>query len=127
VTYNLALTILEQEVEHEEDLQSLKEDLELMVERGSRQARDEASRGGRGARRCVCRWSGEPGLAVRIAKRSRSAVPEGAELVNGDAASPEFCLEAARGAAVTPGEERIGPSLTRRRGARTATGLRRLP
>jgi len=36
VTYNLALTILEQEVEHEEDLQSLKEDLDLMVSRGSR-------------------------------------------------------------------------------------------
>jgi bacterioferritin len=36
VTYNLALTILEQEVEHEEDLQSLKEDLVLMTERGSR-------------------------------------------------------------------------------------------
>jgi bacterioferritin len=36
VTYNLALTILEQEVEHEEDLQSLQEDLELMVARGSR-------------------------------------------------------------------------------------------
>jgi bacterioferritin len=36
LTYNLALTILEQEVEHEEDLQSLKEDLELMVVRGSR-------------------------------------------------------------------------------------------
>jgi bacterioferritin len=36
VTYNLALTILEQEVEHEEDLQSLKEDLDLMVARGSR-------------------------------------------------------------------------------------------
>ncbi len=36
VTYNLALTILEQEVEHEEDLQSLREDLELMVERGNR-------------------------------------------------------------------------------------------
>ncbi len=35
VTYNMALTILEQEVEHEEDLQSLKEDLELMVTRGS--------------------------------------------------------------------------------------------
>jgi bacterioferritin len=34
VTYNLALTILEQEVEHEEDLQSLQEDLELMVSRG---------------------------------------------------------------------------------------------
>ena len=33
VTYNLALTILEQEVEHEEDLQSLKEDLELMIRR----------------------------------------------------------------------------------------------
>ena len=36
VTYNLALTILEQEVEHEEDLQSLAEDLELMVARGSK-------------------------------------------------------------------------------------------
>jgi bacterioferritin len=36
VTYNLALTILEQEVEHEEDLQSLREDLELMVTRGAK-------------------------------------------------------------------------------------------
>jgi bacterioferritin len=36
VTYNMALTILEQEVEHEEDLQSLKEDLELMMQRGSK-------------------------------------------------------------------------------------------
>jgi bacterioferritin len=36
VTYNMALTILGQEVEHEEDLQSLKEDLELMVTRGSK-------------------------------------------------------------------------------------------
>lgn len=36
VTYNLALTILSQEVEHEEDLQSLKEDLDLMVARGRR-------------------------------------------------------------------------------------------
>lgn len=36
VTYNMALTILEQEVEHEEDLQSLKEDLELMVKRGDK-------------------------------------------------------------------------------------------
>ncbi len=36
VTYNLALTILQQEVEHEEDLQSLKEDLDLMVARGSK-------------------------------------------------------------------------------------------
>lgn len=34
VTYNLALTILEQEVEHEEDLQSLKEDLDLFAQRG---------------------------------------------------------------------------------------------
>jgi len=33
ITYNLALTILEQEVEHEEDLQSLREDLELMTRR----------------------------------------------------------------------------------------------
>ena len=33
VTYNMALTILEQEVEHEEDLQSLQEDLELMAQR----------------------------------------------------------------------------------------------
>ncbi len=36
VTYNMALTILEQEVEHEEDLQSLREDLNLMVQRGSK-------------------------------------------------------------------------------------------
>lgn len=34
VTYNILLQILEQEVEHEEDLQSLKEDLELMLSRG---------------------------------------------------------------------------------------------
>jgi len=32
--YNLELTILEQEVEHEEDSQSLQEDLDLMVGRG---------------------------------------------------------------------------------------------
>lgn len=31
VTYNLALTILSQEVEHEEDLQALKEDLDLLM------------------------------------------------------------------------------------------------
>jgi bacterioferritin len=36
VTYNMALTILEQEVEHEEDLQGLREDLDLMVNRGAR-------------------------------------------------------------------------------------------
>ena len=36
VTYNMALKILEQEVEHEEDLQSLREDLDLMVQRGSK-------------------------------------------------------------------------------------------
>jgi bacterioferritin len=36
VTYNMAMKILEQEVEHEEDLQSFKEDLELMVSRGAR-------------------------------------------------------------------------------------------
>ena len=34
VPCNLALTILEQEVEHEEDLQNLKEDLDLMASRG---------------------------------------------------------------------------------------------
>jgi bacterioferritin len=39
VTYNLALTILEQEVEHEEDLQALQEDLELMVGRATRPAK----------------------------------------------------------------------------------------
>lgn len=33
VTYNIALTILTQEVEHEEDLQSLREDLNLMLGR----------------------------------------------------------------------------------------------
>ena len=31
VTYNMALQILQDEVEHEEDLQSLKEDLEMML------------------------------------------------------------------------------------------------
>lgn len=31
ITYNLALTILTQEVEHEEDLQALKEDMDLLV------------------------------------------------------------------------------------------------
>jgi len=36
VTYNMALTILEQEVEHEEDLQSLQEDLELMAQRAQK-------------------------------------------------------------------------------------------
>jgi len=36
VTYNMALTILQQEVEHEEDLQSLREDLDLMVQRGGK-------------------------------------------------------------------------------------------
>jgi bacterioferritin len=33
VTYNIVLTILSQEVEHEEDLSALKEDLELMLVR----------------------------------------------------------------------------------------------
>ena len=33
VTYNIILTIISQEVEHEEDLAALKEDLELMLER----------------------------------------------------------------------------------------------
>jgi bacterioferritin len=33
VTYNIVVTILSQEVEHEEDLSALKEDLELMLER----------------------------------------------------------------------------------------------
>jgi bacterioferritin len=33
VTYNMALTILTQEVEHEEDLQALKEDLDLLLKR----------------------------------------------------------------------------------------------
>jgi len=33
VTYNIILTILSQEVEHEEDLDALREDLELMLER----------------------------------------------------------------------------------------------
>jgi bacterioferritin len=34
VTYNIILTILSQEVEHEEDLSALREDLELMLSRG---------------------------------------------------------------------------------------------
>jgi len=36
ITYNMVLTILQDEVLHEEDLQNLKEDLELMVKRGAR-------------------------------------------------------------------------------------------
>jgi bacterioferritin len=36
VTYNIALTILQQEVEHEEDLQSLKEDLDLLMQHARR-------------------------------------------------------------------------------------------
>ena len=36
VTHNMALTILTQEVEHEEDLQSLREDLDLMARRGDK-------------------------------------------------------------------------------------------
>ena len=31
VTYNIVLTILQQEVEHEEDLQSLQEDIETLL------------------------------------------------------------------------------------------------
>jgi len=33
ITYNIVLTIISQEVEHEEDLSALKEDLDLMLER----------------------------------------------------------------------------------------------
>jgi bacterioferritin len=36
VTYNMVLSILQDEVLHEEDLQNLKEDLDLMVKRGSK-------------------------------------------------------------------------------------------
>lgn len=36
VTYNMVMTILQQEVEHEEDLQSLQEDLQLMMSRGTK-------------------------------------------------------------------------------------------
>jgi len=32
ITYNMVLTILQQEVEHEEDLQALLEDYDLMVQ-----------------------------------------------------------------------------------------------
>ncbi|MDD5564239.1 MAG: ferritin-like domain-containing protein [Thermoanaerobaculaceae bacterium] len=39
VTYNLALAILEQEVGHEKDLQSLEENLDLMVACGSTEPR----------------------------------------------------------------------------------------
>lgn len=36
VTHNMALQILQDEVEHEEDLQSLKEDFELLLDRSAR-------------------------------------------------------------------------------------------
>ena len=37
------------------------------------------------------------GKRVRIVKRSASGLPEGVELVRGDATDPNFCVEAARG------------------------------
>lgn len=40
------------------------------------------------------------GKRVRVAKRSASQVPEGADLVLGDATDPIFCADAARGASV---------------------------
>lgn len=36
ITYNMALSILEDEVEHEEDLQGLREDMDLMTSRGNK-------------------------------------------------------------------------------------------
>jgi bacterioferritin len=36
ITYNIALQILQDEVEHEEDLQALLEDLKVMVKSGAR-------------------------------------------------------------------------------------------
>jgi len=38
------------------------------------------------------------GKRVRIVKRSGGGLPDGVELVRGDAADPKFCVEAARGA-----------------------------
>ena len=41
----------------------------------------------------------EAGKRVRIAKRSPGGAPSGAELIQGDAADPAFCAQAAQGAA----------------------------
>jgi nucleoside-diphosphate-sugar epimerase len=41
----------------------------------------------------------EAGKRVRIAKRSAAGAPPGAEVTQGDAADPAFCIKAARGAA----------------------------
>src|SRR5690348_4989878 len=38
------------------------------------------------------------GKRVRIVKRSPDTVPEGVDLILGDASDPSFCLEAAQGA-----------------------------
>ena len=38
------------------------------------------------------------GKRVRIVKRSAGGLPDGVELVRGDATDPNFCVEAARGA-----------------------------
>ena len=36
---------------------------------------------------------------MRIAKRSRFGVPQGVDIIQGDAADPTFCVQAAQGAA----------------------------
>jgi nucleoside-diphosphate-sugar epimerase len=46
----------------------------------------------------LARILGERGLRVRVVKRSAGA-PDGVELMRGDAADPNFCRDAARGAA----------------------------
>jgi bacterioferritin len=60
VTYNMALQILQDEVEHEEDLQALQEDLELMTPRG----RGSASR---------ARGTAKPKRVVKAGKRPAAA------------------------------------------------------
>jgi nucleoside-diphosphate-sugar epimerase len=49
--------------------------------------------------RPLARMRLETGRRVRIAKRSVAGLPSGAEVATGDAADPEFCVEAASGAA----------------------------
>jgi uncharacterized protein YbjT (DUF2867 family) len=50
----------------------------------------------------------DDGKRVRIAKRSRGAVPEGADVILGDASGLDFCVEAARGASTLYHEHHAG-------------------
>ena len=71
VTYNMALQILGDEVEHEEDLQSLQEDLELMMVRGRMAAGPSPTRAAPAATRGASARATASTKASKPAPRSR--------------------------------------------------------